>query len=182
LTDAQVLQLYGCVWAASDTTWIAPAAWAACADRQRVLEEGERVVLGFDGSDRRDATALVACTLDGFVSPIEVWERPEKAPAGWKVDRRDVDDAIAAAMERFEVVELVVDPPGWASEFDRWREMYGEIVVDFPSASRCSSGREGSRPPPLARPCPLEGRLNRPSSVAPSRNSPFSRSTRSCRW
>ena len=136
LTDAQVLQLHGCVWAASDTTWIAPDAWAARADRERVLEEGERVVLGFDGSDRRDATALVACTLDGFVSAIEVWERPEKAPAGWKIDRRDVDDAIAAAMERFEVVELVVDPPGWASEIDRWRELYGDRVVDFPTASR----------------------------------------------
>jgi hypothetical protein len=55
LTDAQVLQLHGCVWAASDTTWIAPDAWAARADRDRVLEEGERLVLGFDGSDpRRD--------------------------------------------------------------------------------------------------------------------------------
>ena len=136
LTDAQVLQLHGCVWAASDTTWIAPDVWAARADRERELEEGERVVLGFDGSDRRDATALVACTLDGFVAPIKVWERPEKAPAGWKIDRRDVDDAIAAAMGRFDVVELVVDPPGWASEIDRWRDLYGETVVDFPTASR----------------------------------------------
>ena len=29
LTDAQVLQLHGCVWAATESTWIAPEAWAA---------------------------------------------------------------------------------------------------------------------------------------------------------
>jgi hypothetical protein len=91
----------------------------------RELEDGERLVLGFDGSYRRDATALVACTLDGFISPIAVWERPERAPAEWKVPRDEVDDAIAEAMERFEVLELACDPPGWHSELDSWREAYG---------------------------------------------------------
>ena len=78
LTDAQVLQLHGCVWATTESTWIGPDAWSA-RKVARELEPGERLVLGFDGSYRRDATALVACTLDGFVSPIAVWERPERA-------------------------------------------------------------------------------------------------------
>jgi phage terminase large subunit-like protein len=135
LTDAQVLQLHGCVWAATESTWIAPEAWAA-RKVERELEEGERIALGFDGSYRRDATALVACTLDGFVSPIAVWERPERAPAEWKVPRDEVDDAIAEAMERFEVLELACDPPGWHSELDSWREAYGDVVVDFPTNER----------------------------------------------
>ena len=101
-----------------------------------LLEQGERLVLGFDGSYRRDATALVACTLDGFVSPLEVWERPERAPADWKVPREEVEDAIADAMERFDVLELACDPPGWHSEIEGWRERYGNVVLDFPTNER----------------------------------------------
>ncbi len=93
-------------------------------------------MLGFDGSYRRDATALVACTLDGFVSPSSIWERPERAPADWKVPREEVDDAIAEAMERFDVLELACDPPGWHAEIDGWRESYGDVVVDFPTNER----------------------------------------------
>jgi phage terminase large subunit-like protein len=93
-------------------------------------------VLAFDGSYRRDATALVAVTLDGFVSPLAVWERPDRAAPDWKVPRSEVDDAITAAMERFDVAELAVDPPGWAAEIDGWRELYGDVVVEFPTNQR----------------------------------------------
>jgi hypothetical protein len=64
-----------------------------------------------------------------------VWERPEGAPAGWKVPRDEVD-AIADAMERFQVLELACDPPGWVAELDHWRETYGDVVVDFPTNER----------------------------------------------
>ena len=92
-------------------------------------------MLGFDGSYRRDATALAACTLDGFVSVV-TWERPEGAGPDWKVPRQEVDDAIAEAMERFDVLELACDPPGWHAEIEGWRERYGNVVVDFPTAER----------------------------------------------
>jgi phage terminase large subunit-like protein len=134
LTDAQVLQLHGCVWAATSSTWIAPDAWANCATA-RTLEDGEEVVLAFDGSYRRDATALAACTLDGFVSVV-IWERPERAPADWKVPREEVSDAIAEAMKKFDVRELACDPPGWHAEIEGWREQYGSVVVDFPTSER----------------------------------------------
>ena len=98
--------------------------------------DGERLAIGFDGSYKRDATALVACTLDGFVAPLAVWERPQDAPAEWKVPRDEVDDAVADAMERFQVLELAADPPGWNAELDSWREMYGDVVVDFPTNER----------------------------------------------
>jgi phage terminase large subunit-like protein len=136
LTDAQVLQLHGCVWAASETTWVAPDGWSTRVDRDRVLEDGERLVIAFDRSYRRDATALVACTLDGFLSPLAVWERPERAAPDWKVPRSEVDDAVTDAMERFDVCELAVDPPGWAAEIDRWRELYGDVVVEYPTNMR----------------------------------------------
>lgn len=138
LTDAAVLQLHGNVWAETSTTWIGPDAWAARKVTRR-LQDGEKVVLAFDGSYARDATAIAACTLDGFVVPVGVWERPEGA-RGWKVPRQEVDDAIDAAMSRFEVLELACDPPGWHSEIEGWRERYGEVVVDYATNVRPRMG------------------------------------------
>ena len=136
LTDAQVLQLHGCVWAASESTWIAPLEWAHCADRSREPVPGEPVVLGFDGSFSRDSTVLVACTLDGFLWPVRIWERPERAPAGWRVPRGEVDAAVDAAFESLAVIELACDPYGWAGEIEGWRGRHGPRVLDFPTASR----------------------------------------------
>jgi phage terminase large subunit-like protein len=145
LTDAQVLQLHGCVWAATSTTWISPSAWAACTNRGRELVAGEKVVLAFDGSFSRDSTCLLAVALEDFhIWPIAIWQRPEQAPSGWRVPRQEVDDAVTAAFEALDVVELACDPYGWASEIEAWRERYAEVsmlkvverVVDFPTASR----------------------------------------------
>jgi phage terminase large subunit-like protein len=130
LTDADVLQLHGCVWAEKDTTWIGPDVWMACRVERR-LQEGETIVLGFDGSEKRDTTVLAASTLDGFVTPLAVWERPARGGENWRVPRSEVHAAIDFAMEEYDVVELAFDPPGWYSEGDEWTERYGEKVVMF---------------------------------------------------
>jgi len=135
LSDADVLQLHGCVWAVGESSWLDPAAWAA-RKAVRGLEEDETIVLGFDGSYRRDATALVACTLDGHLVPLAIWERPERAPDDWKIPRAEVDAVLAEAMERYQVVELAADPPGWHAEIDGWRDTYGEIVLEFSTNQR----------------------------------------------
>lgn len=138
LTDAAFLQLHANVWAATETTWIPPGDWAA-RKVSRSLEDGEKVILGFDGSYARDATSICAATLDGFLSVLALWERPEGA-RGWKVPRQEVDDAVAAAMTRFEVLELACDPPGWHAEIDEWRSKYGDVVLDFPTNVRTRMG------------------------------------------
>lgn len=109
--------------------WLPAGAWKACARPERQVSGS--VVLAFDGSYRRDATALIGCSLDGHVFVVKIWERPQKAPESWKVPRSDVDDAVALAMERFDVVELAPDPPGWHSEIEAWERDYEEIVVRF---------------------------------------------------
>ena len=133
LTDAQVLQLHGCVWAATARTWIAPEAWSARADFARALEPGEQVVLGFDGAQRRDSTVLCACSLDGHVCVLSAWQKPERVKE-WRVPREQVHDAVRAAFARFTVLELAADPFGWESELDEWRSLYGaQTVVEFPT-------------------------------------------------
>jgi phage terminase large subunit-like protein len=130
LSDAGVLQLHGCVWAEGDDAWLPAGAWASRAAGGRP-EPGTRVVLGFDGSYRRDATALIGCTLDGHLFAIKVWERPADAPDDWSVPRHQVDAKLAEAMETYDVVELACDPPGWHREIDEWDKLYDSVVLVF---------------------------------------------------
>jgi hypothetical protein len=56
--------------------------------------------------------------------------------ARWKVPRDEVDEAIANAMERYDVAELACDPPGWHAELDGWQVAYGDVVVEYPTNQR----------------------------------------------
>jgi phage terminase large subunit-like protein len=83
----------------SSGPWLPHEAWARC-DRQPPPMDGTRVVLALDGSYRRQA-ALVGCTLDGGVF------------FGWAADHPSDDeiaDAIRAAGEQWELLELVHNP------------------------------------------------------------------------
>lgn len=135
LSTADVLQLHGCVWAEAENTWLPAGAFAATAAPRQVAP-GTEVVLGFDGSYRHDSTALVGCTLDGYLWPVAVWEKPERAAPEWKVPRTEVHAAVAQAMEQWDVLELACDPPGWHSEIDEWGDSYGGTVVAFDTNQR----------------------------------------------
>jgi phage terminase large subunit-like protein len=131
MTKAQVLQLHGCVWAAEETTFVAPEHLAAAVQRGagRELRPDEPCVLAFDGSETRDETWIVAVTLDGFVQPLARWQRPKGAGEHWRVPRPEVHAAIDRAMNSFDVIELCPDPPGWYTELDEWVDRYGEDRV-----------------------------------------------------
>ena len=134
LTDAEVLQLHGCVWAATSSTWIPPDIWNARADLQRVIEPGEPIVLGFDGSARRDTTAIVAATLDGFITPVRVWEKPQ-GERDWQVPRDEVADVLERMIGGHNVVEVAADPFGWQTDVQEWAKQW-EQVLEFPTNSR----------------------------------------------
>jgi phage terminase large subunit-like protein len=112
---------------------VEPALWATRTS-SRELKEGERLALGFDGSHSRDGTALVACTADGFLVPIEIIERPEKVNE-WRVDRGRIHRALEHAFAAYDVVFLYGDPWGWRDELDQWADKWPECVVDFPTNS-----------------------------------------------
>ncbi len=112
--------------------------WEALAEPGRTVPEGASVVLGFDGSYNRDSTALVGC-VQGEKSHLFVvgaWERPEQAPADWVVPREEVHAALARAMQRYKVLELACDPPGWHAEIEEWGERYGDVVVRYETNRR----------------------------------------------
>jgi phage terminase large subunit-like protein len=119
--------------------WLSPVAWNDRADPDYRAPDGTRVVLAFDGSYRLDSSALIACTVEErpYLWVVGLWERPEKAPADWTIDRELVDAIVRKAMDTFDVAELACDPPGWHAEITRWRDSYGEdVVLDYPTATR----------------------------------------------
>jgi phage terminase large subunit-like protein len=137
LSDGDVLQLHGCVWAAAEHSWLPTGAWDACVDLEREVEPGsELACVAFDGSYRGDASALIGCTLDGYLFVIAIWERPDNAPDEWVVPRHEVKARVHEVMETYRVRELACDPPGWHSEIDEWADTYGSVVTMFETNKR----------------------------------------------
>lgn len=116
----------------SSRRWGLAPMWAPLAEVGFKPADGVDIVLGFDGSYTRDCTAIVGCTVEEtpHLFLVNVWERPPGNRA-WRVPRLEVLDAVAGAMERWNVLELAPDPPGWVSEIEGWEETYGDVVVRF---------------------------------------------------
>lgn len=114
--------------AAADS-WVASHEWGGNHKEDlRPLEDGDRVVLGFDGGRRDDSTALVALRVEDN-SPwlLGIWEKPE-GPKGdnWEVDKTAVRDAVAHAFSHYEVDAFHADVKEWETDVDLWRDEYGE--------------------------------------------------------
>jgi phage terminase large subunit-like protein len=123
-------------WAAAPERWIAPEVWNAC-HLERNVPDGTPIVLGFDGSATRDNTALIGCTLEDrpHIFTIGIWERDPRDPR-WQVPREEVRARIEAAMKRWKVRNLAMDPAGWFTEMAEWRAEWGdEVVLDVPQVN-----------------------------------------------
>lgn len=113
---------------ASDA-WLSQPEWADRLDVDKVIADGDTVVLGFDGSRRRshattDATALIGCRVeDGHIFQVQVWEEPPN-DKGWQVPIPEVDAAVRSAFDRWNVVGFYADPKLWESTIAQWEASY----------------------------------------------------------
>jgi hypothetical protein len=101
--------------------------WKLKARPDTVVPAGSRIGVGFDGSISDDCTALIGCALvDGvpFLWDIEIWSRPENAPRGWRIPRREVKARVAETFEVFDVGLMLCDPAKWQTEIEDWAEEY----------------------------------------------------------
>ena len=91
-------------------SWVAPHQWANLANPDRVVEEGEDIVMFFDGSKSNDCSALVGCCMeDGHIFTIGVWE-PEDQPDGTRlIDYNAIDQAVRMARDTYHVVAFWAD-------------------------------------------------------------------------
>lgn len=117
---------------AAEDAWVTPQEWDACADVGLVVEEGELITLGFDGSKTDDSTALWACdvvTGDTFV--IDIWEKPLlPLPNGeqWEIPMAEVDAAVQRARDEFDVVGFFGDLHPFESYHDKWARDFGATL------------------------------------------------------
>lgn len=111
---------------AHEDSWIAPAEWDSCFEAT-VLEEGDRITLGFDGSKSNDHTALVACRVDdGCLFLIKSWN-PEDYVTG-EIPREDVDDWVNYMFEKYDVVAMRADVKEFEAYVDVWTQKYRKKI------------------------------------------------------
>ncbi|WP_330172958.1 terminase [Streptomyces sp. NBC_01498] len=116
---------------ASDS-WISQPEWAGTAAPAKVVGRGEEIVIGFDGSRRRnrgvtDATALVGCRVsDGHLFLLGCWEQPD-GPFGqdWQVPTVEVLTTVEDAFRDYNVVGMYADPARWESHIAKWEADHG---------------------------------------------------------
>lgn len=97
------------------------------------VANNEPIALGFDGSIRNDSTALVGCRLsDGFVWPIQVWEKPEgDLGRDWEVPFLEVDEVTRLTLDTYDVRWMYADPAYWQDIVGRWALDYPDVVFEF---------------------------------------------------
>jgi phage terminase large subunit-like protein len=116
-----------------DDAWLDVRDWDAC-KAEKTIEPGEAVVLGFDGAQYDDSTALICCRIsDGHLFVIGIWEKPlGQDGVGWEVDRQLVEDVLEDAFTRYDVRLMWPDPWGdWRPYVDRWAARWPGRVVEF---------------------------------------------------
>lgn len=107
--------------------------WAAQARPGEVLEPGERICLGFHGSQTRDATSLVAARMkDGRLFHMRSWEKPAHVPQGdWQVPRDEVHAAVTNAFAGYDVLSMHCTPHTWQTEVNVWAGEYEKRVLEI---------------------------------------------------
>ncbi|TQF03922.1 terminase [Kitasatospora acidiphila] len=123
-------------------SWISQPEWLVCQDHEKMIEPGEVITLGFDGSRKRvrgvtDATALIGCRVsDGHLFQLAVWEQPEgPAGEGWEVPIIEVLAAVDDAFDQYSVVGFFADPAKWEGHVNTWEARYGPRLTVKASAN-----------------------------------------------
>lgn len=130
---------------AADDAWVTAQEWAACADPTRVVSDGEEIVLFFDGSKTRDATALLGCCMsDGHVFVVDIWEPDPRHTVESQVDVGAVDLAVRRAFERWDVVGFFAD----VREFESFVKI--TWPASFADSLRVHAVPGGKAPEPIA--------------------------------
>lgn len=127
---------------AAEHSWCPLDAWVLLSDKKRKVEDGEDIVMFFDGSKSNDHTALVGCCMsDGHIFKIGHW-RPLRSTKN--VDVAAVDAGVRLAFERWHVIAFWADVREWES-FVRvaWPEDYGKDLI-------CHAVKGGMSASPIA--------------------------------
>lgn len=97
--------------------------------RPQKVADGSTIVLGFDGAQFRDSTAIVATHVGtGYQWLVRCWEQPYGV-SDWQVPAEEVDACLEEMFERYNVWRMYADPPYWESWIATWQGRYGDRRV-----------------------------------------------------
>jgi hypothetical protein len=124
---------------AAEDAFLARYEWDANPHEGLDLEQGDEIVLFFDGSKSDDATGLVGCRMsDGLVKTLGVWQRPANWPGErpWRVPRDEVDGVVDNVFAQYKPLAFFADPGAgqddadgeryWDGYIDAWAQRYGK--------------------------------------------------------
>lgn len=121
--------------------WLAGVLLEAAVERAKglpPLADGDKVVIGFDGSINNDSTVIVICRVsDGLLALHHIQEQPDGPESeDWAVDREQVDIAMREAFDLYEVVGLYCDPPHFQSYVDKWASDFKDRLEVYATPSK----------------------------------------------
>lgn len=121
---------------AAQDAWLAPEQWSALSRPEIRVPDSAEIVLFFDGSKSRDATALMGCEMDsGHVFTLGVWE-PDPNDDEDMVDVADVDRVVRKTFERFDVLAFFADVKEWESfALTEWPNRYKDDLLVWAAPS-----------------------------------------------
>jgi phage terminase large subunit-like protein len=100
-------------WTATDNAWLESGVFDNLKSDRKLLP-GEQIVIGVDAAWKNDASAIVACTVDGYhLEILGLWEKPDTAGGhgmGWRTPVQEIKETIIEACDNFRVVEIACDP------------------------------------------------------------------------
>ena len=139
-TVADSIRFYLNGLGAEEDSWVDPSNADALARADKVVEDGEQVAVFVDCSKSGDATAYTITRLsDLHTFEGGVWAQPHgwnvRKQGTWRSPRAEVDAAVRATWDRYDVVWFGVDPSPtrddeddalyWQSIIDGWRRDFG---------------------------------------------------------
>jgi hypothetical protein len=113
--------------ATADDALVTTSEWNDCY-LDDVIEPGEVITLGFDGSKSEDSSVLVAMRVfDRFATVIGAMEKPDHAK-NWEVDREFFDGLVANCFAQYSVVGFYSDVAHFESYVDKWHLEYASSL------------------------------------------------------
>lgn len=95
--------------------------WEALKRPDNPVKRGDLIVLGFDGSQFHDSTAIVATHVEtGYQWLAGLWECPLGQEEPWQVPAGEVDALVRFLFAEYTVWRMYCDPPYWQSWIAAW--------------------------------------------------------------
>jgi len=148
ITVADSVRYYFNALPTNETAWVDPRKFDAGARADVVVADRDPLALFLDCSKSTDATVLCGCRItDGHVIALGGWQRPHgDRGTGWLAPKAEVDAAVRAAFETWDIQWFGVDPSParddetealyWAPLIDDWHRDFREKVMVWSTPGR----------------------------------------------